>query len=303
MDDATTGLPPAERREGEVVTNDGVLLRYTEAGAGEPLVLVPGFAQSAAEFGPQIDGLSSGRRRVVAPDHRGHGRSGRPGHGYRIARLAMDLHNLLDALALRDVALLGHSMGCQVVWSYWDLFGGERIARLVLVDQPPVISSVLAGAGEEAPPSAVFTPEMSQGFVTGLRGTPESAAATSRAIVGMLHGPSLPDAEVEWLVAQNRLFPPLHAATLHLDHWGGDWRDVLPRIDVPTLVIGGELSFFPPGTTEWVASLIPGARARVFSAAEGGSHLMFRENPALFNRVVAGFLEEPGTGTGSGRPG
>lgn len=184
-------------------------------------------------------------------------------------------------------------MGCPVAWSYWDLFGGERIARLVIVDQPPVISSALAGAGDEAPPSAVFTPEMSQGIVAGLRGTPDSAAATSRAIVGMLHGPSLPDADVEWLVEQNRLLPPRHAAALHLDHYGGDWRDVLPRIDVPTLVIGGELSIFPPGTAAWVASLIPGARARVLSAAEGGSHLMFRENPALFNRVVADFLDEP----------
>ncbi|MFJ9910666.1 alpha/beta fold hydrolase [Actinacidiphila glaucinigra] len=61
--------------------------------------------------------------------------------------------------------------------------------------------------------------------------------------------------------------------------------------------------FFPPGTTEWVASLVPDARARVFSAAEGGSHLTFRENPALFNRVVAGFLDETVTGTGAGRPG
>ncbi|MFF3945849.1 alpha/beta fold hydrolase [Streptomyces sp. NPDC001902] len=136
MDDATTGPPPAERRAGEVVTNDGVRLRYTEAGAGEPLVLVPGFAQSAAEFGPQIDGLSD-RRRVIAPDHRGHGRSARPAHGHRIARLAMDLDNLLEALALRDVTLLAPSMGCPVVWSYWDLFGGERIARLVMSTSRP----------------------------------------------------------------------------------------------------------------------------------------------------------------------
>ncbi|MFF7677955.1 hypothetical protein [Actinacidiphila glaucinigra] len=61
--------------------------------------------------------------------------------------------------------------------------------------------------------------------------------------------------------------------------------------------------FFPPGTTEWVDSLVPGARAGVLSAAEGGRHLMFRENPALVNRVVAGFLHETGTGTGAGRPG
>ncbi|MFF3562368.1 alpha/beta fold hydrolase [Streptomyces sp. NPDC002574] len=284
MNDATV-------RQGEVLTGDGVRLRYLESGTGDPLVLVPGFSQTAAEFAGQLGGLGGPRRRVIALDHRGHGGSDKPDHGYRVSRLAMDLHHLLDALDLRDAALLGHSLGCAVIWCHWDLFGRDGARRLVLVDQSPVVSSQFAGAGQEPPPAAVFTPELALGVAAGLRGNAASAAATTRAVVDMLHSPSLAASDVRWLVEQNRLLPPRHAADLHLDHYGNDWRDVLPRITVPTLVIGGELSFFPPGTTEWVASLIPGARARVFSAEEAGSHLMFWENPALFNRVVADFLD------------
>ncbi len=48
-------------------------------------------------------------------DLRGHGESGKPSYGYRISRLAMDVKQLLDALELEDVILLGWSMGCSVV--------------------------------------------------------------------------------------------------------------------------------------------------------------------------------------------
>ncbi|MDX3072692.1 hypothetical protein [Streptomyces sp. MI02-7b] len=137
----------------------------------------------------------------------------------------------------------------------------------------------------------MFTPELALGIAAGPRGSAATAAATARAVADMLHSPSLDENHVRWLVEQNRLLPPRHAADPHLDHYGDDWQDVLPRITVPALVIGGELSLFPPGTTEWVASLIPGARAHVFSAQEAGSHLMFWENPQLFNRVVADFLD------------
>ncbi|MFJ4988544.1 alpha/beta fold hydrolase [Streptomyces sp. NPDC088732] len=288
-----SSTPVPGRREGEILTDDGVRLRYQEAGSGNPghpLVLVPGFGQTAAGFAAQIDGLGR-HRRVIALDQRGHGRSERPAHGYRASRLAMDLHQVLEGLDLRDATLLGHSLGCSVLWCHWDLFGSDRTGRLVLVDQSPVVSSEFAGAGQEAPPAAVFTRDMTLGFAAGLRGGPDAVDAVVRAVVAMLHSPSLGEDEVRWLVEQTRLLPPRHAADLLLDHYANDWRDVLPRITVPALVIGGELSFLPPGTTEWVASLIPGARARVFSADEAGSHLMFRENPALFNRVVADFLD------------
>jgi non-heme chloroperoxidase len=73
---------------GHVTTSDGVRLHYLEAGAGQPLVLIPGWSQTAAMYRHQLDG-SHQSYRVIALDMRGHGESDKPTHGYRIARLAI----------------------------------------------------------------------------------------------------------------------------------------------------------------------------------------------------------------------
>jgi non-heme chloroperoxidase len=82
-----------------------------------------------------------------------------------------------------------------------------------------------------------------------------------------------------------------HAAALLLEHAMQDWRDVLPRITVPTLVFGGEASMFPPAGAHLVATAIPGSTLRVLSAAERGSHLPHLENPAAVNSAIRSFME------------
>ena len=71
--------------------------------------------------------------RCVAYDRRGHGRSSQPGGGYDFDTLADDLSVLLEHLDLRDVTLVGHSMGCAEVVRYLARYGGSRVARAVLV--------------------------------------------------------------------------------------------------------------------------------------------------------------------------
>jgi len=98
-----------------IKTADGVRLNVLEAGRGKPLVLIPGWSQTAAQFRRQLEGLSD-RYRVIAIDMRGHGDSDKPAHGYRIQRLAQDVRQALVAMDLQDVTILGHSMGCSVLW-------------------------------------------------------------------------------------------------------------------------------------------------------------------------------------------
>jgi len=69
-----------------------------------------------------------------------------------------------------------------------------------------------------------------------------------------------------------------------------DWRDVLPRIDVPTLVLAGEVSHVAPESQAWTAEHIAGARFRTFDKAEGGSHFPFFEEPAAFCAEVSAFV-------------
>lgn len=75
---------------GETICADGTVIRHLEAGAGQPLVLLPGWSQTSQTFAGQLRTLSQSWR-VVAVDHRGHGESSTPDVGYHLHRLAADL--------------------------------------------------------------------------------------------------------------------------------------------------------------------------------------------------------------------
>src|SRR6516165_7774334 len=122
------------------VTSDGVQLSYIRQGSGRPIVLIHGWSQCAEQFKHQIEPLSA-RFDIIAIDQRSHGESQKVSYGLKISRLSKDLHELLTELNLNDVALLGHSMGSAVIWSYIDLFGPERLSKIILVDQSPFLTS------------------------------------------------------------------------------------------------------------------------------------------------------------------
>ena len=129
---------------GQVTTSDGVRLYYLAAGSGKPILMIPGWSQTAEQFKHQITGLSD-RYRVIAVDMRGHGESDKPEFGFKISRLAKDVHDMIHALDLDEVNILGHSMGCSVIWNYYDLFGPERLSKLLLIDQMPMIRAIPHG--------------------------------------------------------------------------------------------------------------------------------------------------------------
>jgi pimeloyl-ACP methyl ester carboxylesterase len=84
--------------------------------------------------------LAAGHR-VVALDQRGHGVSDKPQHGLRMTRLGQDVSELIDHLDLHDVTLVGHSMGVSVSLAMFSMFGVDRVARFVAIDQSPKITN------------------------------------------------------------------------------------------------------------------------------------------------------------------
>ena len=126
------GTNPGEIRQGSFATSDGAKLNYLESGRGRPIVMIPGWSQTAEMFSDQISAFSANYR-VIALDMRGHGDSSKPEHGYRMARLAKDLHEFLDGMNLSKATLVGHSMGCSVIWSHWNLFGNHRTHSMILI--------------------------------------------------------------------------------------------------------------------------------------------------------------------------
>jgi pimeloyl-ACP methyl ester carboxylesterase len=271
-----------------VTTNDGVRLHYLEAGEGSPLFIVPAFAAPAEIFKYQLEALSN-RYRVIALDHRGHGESEKPDHGYKIARLATDVRDALKALHLNNATLLGHSMGCCVIWSYLELFGDERLAKLILVDEPAFAISNPAWSQEELDAAgAVTTPQAVIEAVNALNGP--NFEAVMRGFLDPMFTATI-DAEVkEWFIQECLKTTHRHAGDLVYNHLNQDWRDVIRRIVLPTLIIGGRVSHIPWKSQVWIHEQIPGSELEIFEADEGGAHFMFLENPDRFNRIVAKFL-------------
>ncbi|KAK4233780.1 AB hydrolase superfamily protein YdjP [Achaetomium macrosporum] len=269
-------------------TGDGVRLRYNQTGPseGQQLLFITGWRQAAVEWRKQVEYFSSAGFRVTTFDWRGHGDSDKPDFGYRISRFAADLNDVLTQLDLKTVTIVGHSMGCSIAWAWWDQYPDvrERIAKFVFVDQSAAMVRDPHWTDEQAAQfSAIFTP----GAVYDLAA---DMAAQLVPLMRSLFAPSVSESDFEWVLSQNKKMSDAHAAALLLDHAFRDWRDVLPRITIPTLVLVGELSILPPSRIPWVATQIPGAQHYTFTAAEKGSHFMFWENPERFNSVVKDFL-------------
>jgi len=273
-----------------MMTSDGVTLAFHDTGGdGPPLVMLPGWGQTQEMFRHQRSDLTASRR-VVTLDFRGHGRSDKPHHGYRIARLAADVAELLDHLDLPEVDALGWSMGASVWWSFIDRFGTGRLRRLVVVDQPAAVTALpWMSERERAESGAFFDLASLESLVTGLLG-PDAGQILHAFAQGTYTGEITPELW-DFMVAEMSHTPAHAGAPLLFDHCVQDWRDVLPRIDVPTLVIGSEGSHVTPTSQRYIGAQIPGARVHIFPADVASSHFPFLQNPHAFNAVLSDFLE------------
>lgn len=273
------------------MTVDGVELSYLVTGAGPDVVCLPGWSQAATQFEP-VMALLGDRYRVLALDHRGHGRSGRPPGGYRLHRLAADLRGALEALGLESVHLVGHSMGVAVIWAYLDLYGSDRLDRLVLADQRPVLLRRPGWTDDEARVAG------------GMQTTDQWAALCARLrsddgwdalveVLGTMVSADLPAERFDALVETNRPTTDETRAALWFDQCTVDWRDLIPSIDRPALVVHGLGSRIPLESQQWIADAIPAGELATIPADQGGSHFAFWENPARFAEIVGAFLDRP----------
>lgn len=283
-------IPPgvAEVPVGHFTTSDGAIIPFRSMGSGPALVMVPGWSQTAAMFDHQLVALS-GTYRVIVPDIRGQGIAPTPRGGLRMARLAVDLAELIGHLGLERPNLLGWSMGASVLWAYVDLYGTQAIDRFIFIDQPV---SLMISQGmldvERIECGALFTYSGLDELCSDLRG-PQCDSVRAAFVEGMVTK-AIPQALLAWIQKENARTPGAVAAELLRSHCMQDWRDVLARIDRPSLVIGGSVSHVDPRSQHYIHSRIAGSRYHEFAASEGGAHYPFLEAPETFNRIVSDFL-------------
>ncbi|GAA1201169.1 alpha/beta fold hydrolase [Pseudonocardia alaniniphila] len=270
-------------------TNDGVRLSYTDHGTGAPVVFVHAWQGSSQLWSPVAEQLAGYRR--VLYDQRGHGASADPEAGWHLHRLAFDLHELLDHLALDDVTLIGHSMGCSVIWAYLELFGPARVHKLAFADQTPLMIHE-AGADEESSRRiSALSEEQVSGIVSGIA-NPATREHVLPEFLSGLFLPDFPEERKRDVITGALRVDGAFSSALFDDLAHQDWRRQVRRIEQPTLVIAGGASVVPLAGQQWVADHVPGARLEVVDGADGGSHMLVVEADKRVAALLATFLED-----------
>ena len=272
-----------------ITADDGERLHVRLSGNGPPILLLHGWTSSHASWAPLIEPLGQ-RHRLLRPDARGHG-----GHALGmtrepdVKRLARDVINLLDHSAIERVVAVGHSMGALTLWQCIRDFGTERFAHLAFIDQSPKLLTDETWKGGiygdfDAARSQRMLDELEADFVEAvLRLIAFGLNATARATY--LRNTS------GWRAAREalRIIDPPPAIAIWRSLVAADYRDVLPSVDVPTLLAYGTCSnFYTSETARYVAAHLPRARLNLYEGADHCPHLL---QPQRFADELCGLLD------------
>jgi len=245
-------------------------LHHEVAGRADasPLLLGGSLGASTAMWDPQVAALAE-RLRVIAFDHRGHGRSPTPEPPYALADLGHDVLELLDRLGLERASYCGLSLG-GMVGMWLAAQAPERIDRLVLVCTSAHMPPPSAWAERAAAVRAAGTVEAIADGVVARWLTPPFAA----------EHPDVAARLRAMLVATPA--DGYGACCGAIEHM--DLREDLAAITAPTLVIAAEDDpATPPEHARRIAEGISGARLEVL---HGAAHLANVERPEAVSRLI-----------------
>jgi non-heme chloroperoxidase len=258
-----------------LTTGDGVRLHYTDDGEGRALLFLTGWSMSGNWWQEQRRHFSQ-THRVVVLDPRAQGDSEPVTFGHRLSRHAADLNDVVNALDVSNLVFIGWSRGTSVLLSYLELFGSKRVSGLVLSGFLPSLA-----ARSDWPWGFNIPP---QPFIDSV--VADYPKVVSNMIVDMTHKRLDPDF-VAKRTEESLRTPPVAAARMLQDHMNIDWRDMLPRIDIPVLICaGGEDPQAPGASAQAAATLIPNATVVTFARS---GHCPFIEEPQEFNRALEKF--------------
>ncbi|MFG3206631.1 alpha/beta fold hydrolase [Streptomyces sp. NPDC048192] len=260
-------------------------LYYEDHGSGRPVVLIHGYPLNGHSWEKQERVLLEAGYRVITYDRRGFGQSSQPTVGYDYDTFAADLKVLLEHLDLRDVALVGFSMGTGEVTRYLGKYGSQRVSKAALLGAiPPFL--LKTEDNPEGVDASVFEgikaavlkdrPAYFKDFLDNFYNV-DTYAGTRISDQAWQNSFNVAVAASAW------------AAYACVDTWLTDFRADLPKIDVPTLLVHGDADRILP--YENTAERLPGLiKDLTFVTVEGGPHNIAWTHPEEVNKALLDFL-------------
>ena len=123
-----------ERSDGQIIAANGTSLYIEDHGAGVPVLLIHGFPDSGRLWRHQVPFLVAAGYRVIVPDLRGFGRSGRPEEvaAYSLRSSVADMTAILDHLDIAAAHVVGHDWGAAVAW-LTAMLSPDRVRTLTVI--------------------------------------------------------------------------------------------------------------------------------------------------------------------------
>jgi non-heme chloroperoxidase len=261
---------------------------YEDHGSGQPIVLIHGYPLNGNSWERQERALLAAGYRVITYDRRGFGRSSQPTVGYDYDTFAADLSSLLEHLDLHDVVLGGFSMGTGEVTRYLGRYGSARVSKAMLLGTiPPFLLQT------EDNPDGVN----GQVFEDIKAAILNDRYAYFKDFLDNFYNVDVlsPDriSDQAWQASFNvAAGSSPYASYACVDTWVTDFREDLPKIDVPTLVLHGTQDRILPfeATAARLRDCI--ADVRVLPV-EGGPHNIGWTHADEVNNALLEFLNEP----------
>jgi pimeloyl-ACP methyl ester carboxylesterase len=268
-----------------VEANQPIKLHYEDYGAGKPVVLIHGWPLSGRSWEAQVPALVDAGHRVITYDRRGFGSSSQTWSGYDYDTFAADLHGLIMQLDLKDVTLVGFSMGGGEVARYIATHGNARVTKAVFAGAVPPYLYKSADNPEGGLDDATI--KQFQGGVTGDR---------MAFLEGFTHaffsaGNKLLVSEPQRVYARDiaAFASPKGTLDCIAAFSYTDFRADLAKIKVPTLVIHGDSDGIVPLEVSGARTqrAIQGSVLKVIKGAPHGFNL---SHAAEFNKALLEFL-------------
>jgi non-heme chloroperoxidase len=261
-----------------------IKIHFEDHGKCSPVILIHGFPFSGAAWEKQESALLKSNHRVISYDRRGFGQSSQPYLGYNYDTFADDLHKIITELDLKDVTLIGHSMGTGEIARYLGTFGAKRISRAIFI--API------------PPYLLKTDDNKSGVDNSVFEKIKSSIVADRPlfISEFINNFYNTDQTLGTLVSKEKTYADFNLgisasaiATLAcVSSWLTDFRRDIPKIDIPCLVIQGDADRILPFNS--TGPILAKAISARLVTIPGGPHGIPWTHADVLNKEILEFM-------------
>ncbi len=270
-----------------LVMEDGVKIKYEIHGSGKPVILIHGWTGGTGNWMRQVPELSK-EFKVITYDHRGHGESGKPEKHLNLNWLARDLKTIIERLKLEKPVAVGHSMGAATLFEYVRMHGDSDFKGICFIDMTPKFLcsddwKLGMGGGLTCELSLLLLQQL---FTDAQENVEDSVIMTYHRDKKL---EDLDKEEVKTLVQMSHATSLLATTALFVSMSLSDYRDVLPKINVPVLLAyatGSQLHI--PGVSEYMKENIKNSKLVLF---EKSGHNILYEEPEKLNKELKEFIQ------------